>query len=680
MDKGHLTTDKLLLTMEKKLTAIYSRANKEVSEKMAEYLGGLKDKEKQLQEAIKAAKSPEERAKAEAAYKSFMENATLKNAHYNALAKSMAENLKNVNKTAMAYVNGQLPEVYALNYNAVGGDISGKVKGYSFDLVDAPTVKTLATKDETLLPYKTVDGQKDVRWNTKAVNSEILQGILQGESIPDISKRLTHVTEMNLASAIRNARTSTTSAENRGRMDSFHRAEDMGVRMVKVWMATNDERTREEHLELDGQEREIDEPFENSLGEIMYPGDPDADPANVYNCRCTMVTRVLGFEFNQPEDTEEAAETVAFEDTEKALNYYVDHGEKWADSLTKDEREAVRNYGYNHLSAEGNAYLRGETEKYNDAQLAEIKKQVKNIDSAIEKGTIDENLVLYRGVGSDYLGLDFDNPEKLVGKSFTDGGFLSATGDKEVAEVYGRGVVLEMQVPEGTHAAYVDLVKSTGEELKENFKEDGDAGNIEYLLERGGNLNFTDFTYDANEDGEKYLKMFCQFEPNADALDMMTGKKPEDYTIDEIMKKVENLPNARSYDDEKANLLPLTNKEGEAPASHLYASIPDDEAEKLKVETRVKIDDLYTEQAEIFTSRLEDLAESFDGQIISGVATEDEPVGITVAKYNGELVVVDGNNRTNLAILKGQDKLDVMLIDLDEFRNRNGKKQRKKSK
>lgn len=295
MDKGHLTTDKLLLTMEKKLTAIYSRANKEVSEKMAEYLGGLKDKEKQLQEAIKAAKSPEEQTKAEAAYKSFMKNATLKNAHYNALAKSMAENLKNVNQTAMAYVNGQLPEVYALNYNAVGGAISGKVKGYSFDLVDAPTVKTLATKDKTLLPYKIVDGKKDVRWNTKAVNSEILQGILQGESIPDISKRLTHVTEMNLASAIRNARTSTTSAENRGRMDSFHRAEDMGIRIVKVWMATNDERTREEHLELDGQEREIDEPFENSLGEIMYPGDPDADPANVYNCRCTMVTRVLGF-------------------------------------------------------------------------------------------------------------------------------------------------------------------------------------------------------------------------------------------------------------------------------------------------------------------------------------------------------------------------------------------------
>ena len=79
-------------------------------------------------------------------------------------------------------------------------------------------------------------------------------------------------------------------------MDSYHRAQDMGVVIHKVWLATNDQRTREAHAELDGQEREIDEPFENSLGEIMYPGDPDADPANVYNCRCTMKTKILGFE------------------------------------------------------------------------------------------------------------------------------------------------------------------------------------------------------------------------------------------------------------------------------------------------------------------------------------------------------------------------------------------------
>ena len=294
MDKAHITTDKQLATMERKLKAIYSKANKDVGKKLKEYLAKQEEKGNALLEAVKGAKSPEERKKAEEAYNSFLLNKTLHSEHFKTLSEQYANELLQVNKTATDYINGRMPDVYSLNYNETGKDIAGQVKGYSFEMVDASTVKSLATNDETLLPYKTVNGKKDVRWNTKQVNSEIMQGILQGESIPDISKRLTHVTEMNLTSAIRNARTATTSAENRGRMDSFHRAQDMGVQIVKVWMATNDERTREEHLKLDGQEREIDEPFENSLGEIMYPGDPDADPANVYNCRCTLVTRVLG--------------------------------------------------------------------------------------------------------------------------------------------------------------------------------------------------------------------------------------------------------------------------------------------------------------------------------------------------------------------------------------------------
>lgn len=306
MDKGHATTDKQLLTMEKKLTGIYSRANKEIGKKLKEYLKEQEQKGDALLDAIKAAKSPEERKKAEAAYTSFLTNKTLHSDHFKALSEQYAKELLNVNKTATDYINGRMPEVYSLNYNAVGGDISSKVKGYSFEMVDASTVKSLATKDETLLPYKTVDGKKDVRWNTKAVNSEITQGILQGESIPDIAKRLTHVTEMNLSSAIRNARTSTTCAENRGRMDSMHAAQENGIKLLKVWLSSNQPgRTRDEHLPdaFTSLEVELDEPFENGYGEIMYPGDPDADPANVYNCRCTLVTKVLGFENNKEAQT-----------------------------------------------------------------------------------------------------------------------------------------------------------------------------------------------------------------------------------------------------------------------------------------------------------------------------------------------------------------------------------------
>lgn len=215
--------------------------------------------------------------------------------HWTTLKEQTAQELLQANRTAQEYINGKLPSVYTTNYNLTSEGISEAVQGYSFELVDASTVKNLATSDKTLLPYKYIDGKKDVRWNTAKVNSEVLQGIVQGESIPNIAKRLRNVTEMNRASAIRNARTTVTSAENKGRMDMLHDAAEKGVVVHKVWLAAIDARTREAHRLLDGQEQEIDDPFESELGGIMYPGDPDADPANVYNCRCTLTYKVIGF-------------------------------------------------------------------------------------------------------------------------------------------------------------------------------------------------------------------------------------------------------------------------------------------------------------------------------------------------------------------------------------------------
>lgn len=498
MDKGHLTTDKLLLTMEKKLTAIYSRANKEVSEKMTKYLNGLEEKGASLQDAIKQAKSAEERAKAEAAYKSFVENKTLKNAHFAALTENFAENLKRVNETAADYVNDRLPSVYALNYNDVGGDISGKVKGYSFEMADASTVKSLATKDETLLPYKTVNGKKDVRWNTQSVNSEILQGIIQGESIPDISKRLTHVTEMNLSSAIRNARTSTTCAENRGRMDSYHRAQDMGVIIHKVWLATNDQRTREEHAELDGQEREIDEPFENSLGEIMYPGDPDADPANVYNCRCTMITKVIGFnvpgaEYNYDYDEEykDEAEKVSISEEVRQSVTIDSASEDWFEYEYADAMKTYIETGkMPTMDINGNEMDNNLRQKL--AAEAEL------IQETGEK-TKTQYKTLYRGMVLE---------EQEAREMFTPGEYykfntLSATAtDKNISNIYmnpenlgggGLPVIIEIQKPDGIYGFDRDgievvLPKFSEFKVVRNYMDEDGVVHISLYAKKGKNV------------------------------------------------------------------------------------------------------------------------------------------------------------------------------------------------
>lgn len=285
-DSEHILTDKKLEEMEKRLSAIYSRAEKEVGESWKKYLDESAEEIDDLQKAYEKAKKGGDKSeikKAGIALSKAKKERTLKSKYFKNLTESTALQLASVNSSALAIINGNLPEIYALNYNALEKVVNG-IGGYSFNLVDVNVIKNLIESDKSLLPLKALDKAKDIRWNVKKINAEILQGILQGEPMDEIAERLRKVIGMNESAAIRNARTMVTGAENKGRQDSYARAEADGMILDKKWIATHDGRTRHWHRELDGATVPQDEPFVNEFGEIMYPGDPHADPANVYNC------------------------------------------------------------------------------------------------------------------------------------------------------------------------------------------------------------------------------------------------------------------------------------------------------------------------------------------------------------------------------------------------------------
>ena len=100
---------------------------------------------------------------------------------------------------------------------------------------------------------------------------------------------------MDFNAARTNARTAMTGAQNAGRMETYRKAEELGIEGQKEWLATLDNHTRHAHAMLDGQKRPRDEPFDSELGKIMYPGDPNARPANTYNCRCTLLYDVAKY-------------------------------------------------------------------------------------------------------------------------------------------------------------------------------------------------------------------------------------------------------------------------------------------------------------------------------------------------------------------------------------------------
>ena len=284
-DTAHYQTDLKLEEMEKRLSAIYSRSEKEIQKTADEYFARFAKQDEAKRKLLEQGKITEDE------YKKWRKGKVMYGKRFSEMKQQCAKQLLNVNQTALSYVNGELPEVYALNYNSLAGSVDG-VGGYSFALVDADTVRNLAVTDTSLLPYKEIDPEKDIPWNMKKINAETLQGILQGESMDKIAKRLRNVQEMNKTQAIRSARTIVTGAENKGRQDSYARAEADGIILQKEWLATNDGRTRHSHAVLDGAIVDQDKKFDNGL---MYPGDPSGRPEEVCNCRCTLVAKVNGF-------------------------------------------------------------------------------------------------------------------------------------------------------------------------------------------------------------------------------------------------------------------------------------------------------------------------------------------------------------------------------------------------
>ena len=284
-DKAHRLTDEKLEEMEKRLSAIYSRAEKEIQKTADEYFARFAKQDEAKRKLLEQGKITEEE------YTKWRKGKVMYGKRFTEMKEQCAQQLLNVNKTAIAYINGELPEVYAINYNALESAVDG-VGGYSFTLVDADTVRNLAVTDTSLLPYKKIDPAKDIPWNMKKINAETLQGILQGESMDKIAKRMMNVQEMNKTQAIRSARTIVTGAENKGRQDSYARATDDGIILQKEWIATNDSRTRHSHAVLDGATVDQDKKFGNGL---LYPGDPNGRPEEVWNCRCALAAVVKGF-------------------------------------------------------------------------------------------------------------------------------------------------------------------------------------------------------------------------------------------------------------------------------------------------------------------------------------------------------------------------------------------------
>lgn len=296
MDAGHIETEKKLKALETRIRKQYKKAAEEMEEKVAKYYADFARKDAAKQSLLKSgALSKDE-------YDKWRFGQLMVGKRWEEMRDTLAEDLLNVDKIAMSMVGDYMPEAYAINHNYSTFQVEhDSLVDTSYTLYDRQTVERLNIPTD-MLPKPKIDIPKDLKWSKAKLTSAMMQGILQGESIPKIAQRLSNVSSMSGNAAIRNARTMTTAAQNKGRVDGFKRAKSMGIDVVEVWLATLDGRTRHSHRMMDGEKKEVEKrKFSNGL---RFPGDPEGRPEEVYNCRCTLIGEVEGVDMNVSDLTE----------------------------------------------------------------------------------------------------------------------------------------------------------------------------------------------------------------------------------------------------------------------------------------------------------------------------------------------------------------------------------------
>ena len=130
----------------------------------------------------------------------------------------------------------------------------------------------------------------DVKKLKKSISAEISRGLASDMSYEDITRNIANTTKAPYSRARTIVLTETHRIKQASTRDVQVKAKEKGADVLKQWNSTLDGETRKTHRKLDGQIREVEEPFEMDGKEAMYPGNFN-DPAEDCNCRCESLTR-----------------------------------------------------------------------------------------------------------------------------------------------------------------------------------------------------------------------------------------------------------------------------------------------------------------------------------------------------------------------------------------------------
>ena len=167
--------------------------------------------------------------------------------------------------------------------------INGFIKKNSNELFG-----TLPKAEQDLLNRTFKTSERTLSRVDDQLNNIITDGYRSGKGINDISNQITRrFDQLESWEAKRIARTEVNTAHNKATIDTYN---EMGVEYTQ-WIAASDDRTRDSHVEVDGEIIPLGGTYSNGL---QYPGDMSGPIEEWINCRCSNAPFVIPYGYIAP--------------------------------------------------------------------------------------------------------------------------------------------------------------------------------------------------------------------------------------------------------------------------------------------------------------------------------------------------------------------------------------------
>lgn len=184
----------------------------------------------------------------------------------------------------------------------------------------------------------------------QTIKDEITRGLASNMTYGEIAINISRTAEHNLNKAYRIARTEGHRVTQEARYEGMTQAKNRGADVVKEWNSTLDGDTRPAHQELDGQIRELDEPFNSSAGNPMYPGNFGIASQDI-SCRCIVLQRARWVLDNEAHErmakingVNQLIKVKNYEDYKKGYYSVSDRVDEEVQKVIKEANERIASY------------------------------------------------------------------------------------------------------------------------------------------------------------------------------------------------------------------------------------------------------------------------------------------------------------------------------------------------